>query len=318
MRMSSPTLFTESQVRRAVGMVEAIRSARTAFRALASGTATSPAPWHLDVAAHDGAVHVKGAVLDHEQYFAVKASTGYPGNAAMGLPTSDGMTMVFDSSTGRLVAVMLDGGYLTELRTGAAGALALDLLAPAQIDSIAIIGTGGQARYQVAGAMAVRKPRTITIYGRNTGQAALLAAWVRGNFDVCVRTARLDGQRIDADAIITITSARHPVLTVDQVRPGTQVISAGADSPGKRELDPALVCEADIIAVDILTQSRTLGELQGIADERLRAAPITIGDLLLRGAPPRTSGQISIADLSGTGAQDAAIASEAVRRLIDV
>jgi ornithine cyclodeaminase len=315
--MSSPALFTERQVRRVVGMAEAIQSARTAFRALASGTVTSPAPWHLDVTARDGTVHVKGAALEYEPYFAVKASTGFPGNAAAGLPTSDGMTMVFDSSTGRLVAALLDGGYLTELRTGAAGALALDLLAPAQIDTIAFIGTGGQARYQIAGALAVRKPGTITIYGRNTDRAALLSAWVREQFEVGVRTARLDGQRIDADAIITITSARAPVLAAAQVRPATHITAVGADSPGKRELDPALVRDADLIAVDTLDQSRTLGELQGIADDALRAAPVTLGNLLLHGAPPWTTDRISIADLSGTGAQDAAIASEAVRRLID-
>lgn len=315
--MSSPTLFTEHQVRHAVGMAEAIQSARTAFRALASGTVTSPAPWHLDIAARDGAVHIKGAALENEPHFAVKASTGFPGNAAEGLPTSDGMTMVFDSSTGRLVAALLDGGYLTELRTGAAGALALDLLAPAQIDTVAVIGTGGQARYQIAGAMAVRKPHTITIYGRNPDRAALLSAWVREHFEVDVRVARMDGQRIDADAIITITSARAPVLAVAQVRPATHITAVGADSPGKRELDPALVRDADLIAVDTLDQSRTLGELQGIADDALRATPVTLGNLLLHGAPPWTTDRISIADLSGTGAQDAAIASEAVRRLID-
>ncbi|GAA2234587.1 ectoine utilization protein EutC [Promicromonospora sukumoe] len=307
----APAIFTESDVRAAVGMPDAIVSARRAFLALAQGQAHSPEPWHLDTP--DGSVHVKGGALDGAGTFATKLSSGFPGNADRGLPTSDGFTAILDADTGRIRALLLDGGYLTELRTGAAGAVALDLLGPPRTDTIAFIGTGGQVRHQIDGAMHVREPSTLLLIARNWRRTTELADWTRHHYDVEVRAQELDGSPIDADAVVTVTAATSPILTRAQLRPGVHVTAIGSDSPGKRELDPAILLAADIVAVDDPRQSARIGELQDIPQADLAAATsngslTTLGTLLHDGAPPWTATRTSVADLSGTGAQDAAIA----------
>ncbi|WP_020015019.1 ornithine cyclodeaminase family protein [Promicromonospora sukumoe] len=321
MSSATPWIVTAAEVQETVDIGTAVASARQAFLALADGTVRSPAPWHLD--ADGGAVHVKGAVVDELPTFAVKASSGFPGNTTRGLPTSDGHTTVFDAETGTVLALVLDGGYLTELRTGAAGAVVLDLLTPAQLDTIAFIGTGGQIRHQIAGALHVRTPERITLIGRTRERTDRLAGWVRDRYDIHVDVRELSDASIDAAAIITATTATSPVLRPHQVRPGAHITAVGSDGPGKRELDPDLVLRADVIAVDDLDQSRRLGELQDITEHQLTAVARrgnrlgTIGDLLRTGAPAWHDTRVSVADLTGTGAQDATIAHHLIQRLQD-
>jgi ornithine cyclodeaminase len=308
--MSTPEIFTEADVRAAVTMTDAIESTRRSFLATEAGALSTAAPWHLDVE-NRGEVHVKGAYLFGEPFFSVKTSTGFPGNAAAGLPTSSGYTTVFDAATGQPVALLLDGGYLTELRTGAAGAVALDLLAPLEIDTLVVIGTGGQARFQIAGALQVRHPRLVRVLGRDSARADSLAAWVGESFDVRAEANPLSDGVPEGQAIVTVTGARSPILQRQDVLPGTHVTAVGSDGPGKRELDPALVSRADLFAVDDVAQSERLGELKGLDRDA-----VTLGALLHDGAPAWTEDRISVADLTGTGAQDAAIATVAVGRLL--
>lgn len=312
--MSAPRVVLVDEIARSVTLADAYDSALTAFRALADGTAVSPPPWHLEVSEGLGEVHVKGASIVGERFCAVKASSGFPGNVASGLPTSDGFSVVFDARTGAVAAFFLDGGYLTELRTGAAGALALDVLGPAQVEHLAVFGTGGQTRFQLESALRVRNPERVTIFGRSQPRAEETAAWLRERTDAIVHARPLGEDPIDAQAIITVTASTAPLFSADQVLPGTHISAMGADSPGKRELAPALLERADVVAVDTLAQSQTLGELQGVDLGRLRV--VEMGGLLSNPFM-RSDNAITICDFSGTGAQDAAIASIAAARVLD-
>lgn len=311
--MSTPRVFTIDEIREVVSLEDAYESARKAFLALEDDTVTSPFPWHLDVESVRGEVHVKGALLHGEPYFAVKMSAGFPQNGRLGLPTSDGFTTIFDSSTGQVRAILLDGGYLTELRTGAAGAVALDYLAAENIKELAVFGTGGQARFQLDAALCVRTPERVTIYGRNPAAGDALVAWARNRTNADVRFSPLGGDLIQAQAIISTTPSIEPVIRSHQVPPGTHITAVGSDSPGKRELETDLLHKADLVVVDNLSQSEALGELQGIDVSKLRTS--TLGTVI-RDAWIRNPDAITICDLSGTGAQDSAIASIAALRLL--
>ena len=219
--LTPPVVVTETEIRGAIDMPRAVVAVREALIAAAEGTVTNPMPWHLDIAEHDGELHVKGSHIAGAEHFAVKASAGYPGNAAAGLPTSNGLVVVFDAVHGSPVAVLLDGGHLTELRTGAAGAVAVDVLAPADVAVATVIGTGGQARYQIEGLLAVRRPGELVVVGRTSGRAEALADWARDQADWPVRTATEAREAVgSADVVLPVTSSRESVVLDGWLREG--------------------------------------------------------------------------------------------------
>lgn len=308
-----PLVFTEDQVRAAVDMDMAITSARHAFALTTSEGVSNPTPWHLDMPGGDGEVHVKGAAVRGEATFAIKMSTGFPANADLGEPTSSGFSTVFDSTTGALGAVLLDNGYLTELRTGAAGALAADLLCDANLEVAAIIGAGGQSRFQIEGLFAVRQPTHLRLCARRSDRMRELARWVRERWDVTVQeTSNPDETVKGAGLVVTVTSARNPLFDAQSLDPSSHVTAIGADSPGKRELPIGLITSASLVAVDSIEQSQRLGELQGLELASI-ANLTTIGEFQGRSAP-RPTGR-TVADLSGMGVQDTTIAAVTMHAL---
>src|SRR3954463_12663181 len=114
---------------------------REAFKADGQGRAHVPAVINLDVPAHRGEFHVKTALIDGIPHVAVKIASGFYDNPAKGLPSGSGLMAVFDAATGMPVALLRDNGFLTDIRTGAAGAIAADVLARRTIDVVGIIGS---------------------------------------------------------------------------------------------------------------------------------------------------------------------------------
>src|SRR3989449_903661 len=154
-------LLSELEIRELIGPAEALPAVRDAFVRLARGEAILPGVIHLDVPNSGAEVHVKGAHLRDSPFFTVKVASGSYANPERGLPVGSGIVLVFDSTTGFPRAVLFDNGYLTDLRTGAAGALAADLLARREVDRVGIIGVGTQARYQLAALLGVRTPERV-------------------------------------------------------------------------------------------------------------------------------------------------------------
>jgi ornithine cyclodeaminase len=134
-------ILKEAEVRRLVSPAQAQAAVREAFVKLARGQATLPGVIGLDIPEHEGEVHVKGAHLHGSPFYSIKEAAGFYGNARKGLPVGSGLVLVFDATTGLLRMILFDNGYLTELRTGAAGALAADLLARRDVETVGIIGS---------------------------------------------------------------------------------------------------------------------------------------------------------------------------------
>src|SRR5262249_47543534 len=137
------------EIRRVIGPREAFHSAQIAFCAVAEGRVQLPLPMALSLPERQGEVHIKAAHIAGAPVFVVKIVSGFLANTAAKVPVSSGYIGVFDAETGHPLGILLDGGYLTDLRTAAAGALAATLLAPAKIAKAAIIGTGIQTRCQL-------------------------------------------------------------------------------------------------------------------------------------------------------------------------
>ena len=298
----------------------AVDAMREAFQADGEGRAHVPAVINLDVPARRGEFHVKTALIDGVPHVAVKIASGFYDNPARGLPSGSGLMAVFDANTGLPVALLLDNGFLTDIRTGAAGAIAAEALAASTITTVGVLGSGVQARHQV------RCLRCVRAFSR-------LSAWSpdRARLDAYVHEMRDEGLDAhaaatpeavcrEADLLITATPARAPLVRAEWLRAGQHVTALGSDSPGKQELDAACLARADLLVVDRLTQCAAFGELRHALDagllrpDRVHAE---LGEIIAGLKPGRTAAsQITIADLTGVGFQDTAIASRAISLVI--
>jgi ornithine cyclodeaminase len=306
-------VLKEREIRGLIGPREALAAVRDGFARLGRREVTLPGVIGFDLPAHAGEVHVKGAHIHGSPYFSIKEAAGFYRNTERGLPVSSGVVMVFDAATGPPRAILLDNGFLTELRTGAAGALAADLLARRGIETVGILGCGGQARYQLEALLGVRQPRRVVVWGRSAERAALYAREMNEKFGLPVETAASAREAVEAsDILITTTPSREPIVRAEWLRPGTHVTAMGSDGPDKRELSSAALLRADKIVADRLDQCLRLGEIHHAVAEGL-LDPVRIhgelGELAAGLKPGRTSeSEITIADLTGVGVQDAAVA----------
>jgi ornithine cyclodeaminase/alanine dehydrogenase-like protein (mu-crystallin family) len=310
-------VLDRGDIERLVSMGDAIAAVRDGLAAADRGEAVTPEPLSLHLPDADGELHVKGGYLAGAPVFAVKTATGFYRNPARGLPVSGGMTLVYDAATGQLTTLIADGGLLTELRTAAAGAVAADLLARPQARTAAVIGTGGQARYQLLALLVVRRIERVKVWGRR-GEAAERYAREMTAGGVAVFAAATAREAAEgADVVITATSAAEPVLQAAWLTPGTHVTAVGSDMPHKQELDPGVLAAADKYVPDSIAAAAANGELHHAVGAGVFGPGQVHGELgaLASGRLPGRAGEdeLTVADLTGLGVQDAAIAALAAR-----
>ena len=311
-------VLRESEVRDLIDAPAALEAVRAAFIALHHGRALLPTPLDFEFSQFDGEAHVKGAYLGEGDYWTVKVAAGFYGNDARGLPTNSGLSLVLSASTGFPKLVLFDNGYLTQLRTAAAGALAADLLAPAVVDAVAIIGAGTQARFQLESLLLVRKPRRVVVASRTRSSADAFAREVEGRFAVAVDVATDVAEAVQAaELVVTVTPSRVPLVRAEWLKPGSHLTAVGADMPAKRELFPGVFSRAEIIAADHPAAAIRDGELshavrEGAVDARdvLSLGALAAGEVSVERRPVT----ISVCDLVGLGVQDAAVAAVVARR----
>jgi len=316
-------LLLEPEIRSLLGPKEAFEAVREAFVKLARGEVVLPGILGIDIPETRTEAHVKGAFLRGAPYFSVKAASGSYDNPTRGLPVSGGLVMVFDSTTGLPRAILFDNGYLTDVRTGAAGALAADLLAKKEVDRVGIIGVGTQARYQMAALLGVRRPRTVLAYGRSTVKAAAYAREVEARHGVRVTVAPTMEKAVrGSDIVMTVTPSTQPLVQADWVQDGTHITAVGSDGPNKQELDIRVLQKADKIVADHLEQCLQFGEIHHAVEAGVLRKEEVYGELgeIAAGMKPgrESDDEITIADLTGVGVQDTAVANrvveEAMRR----
>jgi len=312
-------LLSEHEIRDLVGAADALPAVRDAFVRLARGEATLPGVINLDIPNSGAEVHVKSAHLQGSRFFTIKVASGSYANPERGLPVGSGIVLVFDAVTGFPRAVLFDNGYLTDLRTGAAGALAADLLARREVDRVGIIGVGTQARYQFAALLGVRKPERVIAFGRSEAKATAFAREMEKLHGIRVLPAKTVEQAVrGSDVVITVTPSREPLVRAEWVLPGTHITAVGADGPDKQELDVEVLKKADKVVADRLDQCIRLGEIHhAIEAGALRPEDVyaELGEIAAGLKRGRTSDQeITVADLTGVGVQDAALAELVVVR----
>jgi len=312
---SGPAVFSEEAVRAAVSHRAALSSAERAFQALARNEVVSPMPMGVEIPEVHGEVHVKGAHIHGSPIFAFKVATGFYGNVELGIPTGSGLVLVFDATTGFPLAVLSDNGYLTDLRTAAAGALAARHLSPNRPLSLAVIGAGVQARFQAELIHRVRDLTQVRVWSRKESSRKRYVAQMSQTLGVHVyEFADVASAVADADLVVTATPSQAPLVLAGMLKPGATVIAVGADGPSKRELATDVITSADKLVCDVTAQCVRLGEIHhAVRSGKLPLDGIyaELGQIVTGDIPGRVGDETIVCDLTGSGAQDAAIAETA-------
>lgn len=285
-----------------------------AFTLLATTEVIMPPVLSMELPMVNGEVDVKTAYVPSLPTFTIKASPGFFDNPNKGLPSLSGLMIVFCAQTGLTKAVLLDNGYLTDLRTAAAGGVAARHLAPKHCPTLGIIGTGMQAKLQTLAFTQERNVERILIWGRNTDKANQLAHELSELLQkpVHVETSR-QALVEKSQAVVTTTPSQTPLIDASWLHSGLHITAMGADSPVKNEIDPLAILPLDNIIVDSIAQSIERGEMRRVQSQGLLAQTsplITLGDVCAGQQIGRQHDeQITLCDLTGTGIQDTAIAN---------
>lgn len=315
-------ILFEPEIRELIGPAAALREVREAFARLGRGEATLPGVIGFDVPEHQGEVHVKAAHLHGSPYFVVKEAAGFYANVSKGVAVGSGVMLVFDSSTGHLQAVLFDNGYLTDLRTGAAGALAADLLANERVAQVGILGSGVQARHQLEALLGVRRPERAVVWGRSEEKTAAYAREMHERLGLPIEVAGSAYRAVEgSDVLITATAARSPLVREDWVFKGTHITAVGSDGPDKHEVFGLVLGKADKVVADRLDQCLRLGEIHHAVEGgflKPEAVYAELGELAAGLKPGRSrEDEVTVADLTGVGVQDAAVAGFVVTKAVE-
>jgi ornithine cyclodeaminase len=308
------TILKENEIRECVGMTkEAVDAVALGFTRLVEGKVSLPPIIRVDVEANQGEVDIKTAYIEGLDHFAIKIASGFFGNPSIGLPYGSGMMVLMSAKTGFLEAVLLDNGYLTDLRTGIAGAIAAKYLTLDQITTAGVIGSGVQARYQIRGLRQVRDFQYLIVYGIIPDEVERYASEMKQELKVDVRISDNPEEVFrQAQFVVTTTPAREPYAKAAWLHPGMHITAMGADGEHKQELFADVLGKADRIVCDSKSQCFRLGELhhalkKGILSEDSEITEL--GELTAGSKTGRQNDQeITVCDLTGVGVQDTTIA----------
>lgn len=314
------TILTETELRKCVQLdLNVIEAVEGGFTALAEGRATIPPIVRVDVHDYNGEVDIKTAYIQGLDHFAIKIASGFFDNRLLGLPTGSGMMVLINAKIGVPQAVLLDNGYLTDVRTAAAGAIAAKYLAPGELDSVGVVGSGMQARYQVRALKLVRDFKKLHVYGLDQESVNTYAQEIEADLGIeVIPTTHPEGLVRQSDLVITATPSKEPIVQSEWLHSGLHITCMGSDSEEKQEIEAGVFSKVDRMVCDKKSQCFRLGELHhallaGVIKEDDQIDEL--GDLTSGKAGGRSSpDEITICDLTGVGVQDTAIALLAFQR----
>jgi len=244
-------LLTRSETQRALSMRETVEVVKRAFAELSTGHANSPLRTGVPLPNHDGLTLFMPAYLGESDALAVKIVSIHQRNPERGLPRIHALVVAIDPATGKPLAVM-EGGYLTALRTGAASGAATDLLARADADTVAIFGAGQQARTQLLAVAAVRSIRRCWVYSRRRESAEAMIDELQSqlaSIELLIADSPTEAVR-DADVICAATNSTTPVFNGGDLKPGVHVNGIGSYTHEMQEVDFITLRRASKIVVD--------------------------------------------------------------------
>ncbi len=305
-------LLSAGDVRAAIDMSAAIEAMRSAFSQLSSGSAIVPLRGWLSTPG--GTTLLMPAFLGESDGLGMKIVSGFEGNAQRGLPTINALVVMLDADTGEPRAV-IEGAYLTALRTAAGSGLATELLAEPDASVLAVFGAGAQARSHIEAMRAVRPVREIRIASRTRDSAERLARELEGiDIRVCDDpAAAVDG----AELIVTATTSRKPVFPAAALAEGAHINAVGTFSHEGCEIEGEVVLRSRLVVDSREAVLREAGDVHIRIAEGLFGPDHIDAELgeIVNGARPegRMGHEFTLFKSVGNAAQDVAAAAEILR-----
>jgi len=281
-------IFNLDQIKKVLPTLDIVKDLEEGFIAYSQGRVVVPPVGELSFEDPPGDTHIKYGYIKGDDYYVIKIASGFYDNPKINLSSNSGLMLLFSQKTGVPASILLDEGFLTDVRTAVAGEICAKYLAPMDIHRIGVFGTGVQARMQVEYLKSVTDCKDIIVWGRS-----------RSGLDAYKR----DMQEIG--------SAKSPLLHAGQIRKGTHITAMGSDTLEKQELDPEILQTADIVVADSIEQCMLRGEIHKALEAGLlnKEDIFELGNVINDKELQRTSAdQITVADLTGVAVQDAQIA----------
>jgi len=284
-----------------------------AFKSLALGKTTMPPILRLDIEKYHGESDVKAAYIDGLDSYAIKVASGFFNNPNLGLPSSNGLMILLDSKTGVLKSVLLDKGYLTDVRTAIAGAIAAKHLSNPESSNVGIIGAGIQAKMQLEALLLVRNIKTAYIWSRDSKKTNKFVQNIKDKINIKIIACESPEQTVNlSEILLTCTPSKSPIIKSEWLKKGLHITAMGSDAEMKNELDPKIIKDCDYYIPDSQSQTSILGELNHAIKAGLVSAEKKYNELgsviINSNLGRRNINDVTVADLTGTGVQDTAIA----------
>ncbi|MFK7821142.1 MAG: ornithine cyclodeaminase family protein [Planctomycetaceae bacterium] len=305
--------FTADEIRRSLPMSRAIELMRGAFASLSMGEVESPVRTVLTNEA--GTVLYKPAYSSAENIFCAKIVSVFQGNSERQLPVTPGIIVVNDGETGMPIA-LLEAGYLTALRTGAATGLATDLLAKPNASVAALFGTGGQAWHQLEAMLCVRNLQRVYVFSRRPENAKNFCDRVRSNLATCELIPTSDHSVLaECDVVTTATTSAAPVFDDDAIPDALHINAVGSLGPNRSEIPPATILRATVIVDQRAGCLQEAGEILPLmSDGRLPKdfSPAELGELVSK-ANYRPERPVTVFKSAGNAIQDLVCSAEVLK-----
>ena len=308
-------ILSEEAIDACTDPADYLQAADEAFRAVGDGTAEVSPKHHWEFSVGKSAAFA--SYLSGPGAMAIKLGTIRPANPGRhGLPPGLSQIVVHDADTGRPLA-LLDGALVTAMRTAAAAALAAKVLGRPESSRVAVFGTGIVAEKSIDALAAVFSIAAVSVVGSHPGRAEEFAGARAHLYPFPLIASDARSAALEADVIVTATTASSPVICDAWIRPGTHISALGADWKGKQELDPATLLRAKLVT-DSYLQCLEIGEGNvPFAEGRLKRSDIAaeLGEVIVGRVPGRRDpDQVTVFDSSGIAPQDCAAAMKVVDR----
>jgi alanine dehydrogenase len=314
-------LLSEKQVQDLIDIDELIANLEQAHIQYSTGRAVMPVRLVVPLPQIHGRITSMPGCLNDDNALGMKVVTYFQENPKRGLPAILATIMLFSVETGKMIAVM-DGSYITAIRTACASAMATRALANRETPVLGILGAGVQARAHIQALSRVRKLQQIKIYSPSGISATKIRKDMESEVGVGVKVAASAEDAVKhSDIVVTVTTAKEPILKSEWLNAGVHINAVGSHRPDLREVDGATLARAKVVVDSREAIMAECGDIllalkeKSIADDVIHAE---IGEVLAGMKPGRESaGEITLYKSVGIAIQDVATANFVYHRALD-